>query len=77
MVKRKLTRGIYQGEIDALSAIPRMNVGMTHARRTLLPMGDSFKLCSHPVFVGLLAYLKGVWGAIGQHWRWIEMANYA
>jgi hypothetical protein len=35
-----------------------MNVGMTHARRTLLVMGDSFKLRRHPFFVELLAYVN-------------------
>jgi hypothetical protein len=38
------TRGIYQGEIGALSATPLMNVGMTHARRKLLVMGDAATL---------------------------------
>jgi superfamily I DNA and/or RNA helicase len=52
-----LTRGTHQGEIGSLSAIPRMNVGMTHARRTLLLVGDSFKLHKHPFF-------EVLWGSI-------------
>ena len=39
-----------------------MNVGMTRARRKLLLVGDSSTLCSHPFFVELLAYVKGVGG---------------
>jgi hypothetical protein len=42
--------------------IRRMNVGMTRARRKLLLVGDSSKLCRHPIFVALLAYVKGVGG---------------
>jgi hypothetical protein len=45
-----------------LSDIRRMNVGMTRARRKLLLVGDSSTLCSHPFFVDLLAYVKGVGG---------------
>ena len=39
-----------------------MNVGMTRARRKLLLVGDPSTLCSHPFFVELLAYVKGVEG---------------
>ena len=51
-----------QGEIGFLTDIRRMNVGMTRARLKLLLVGDSSTLCRHPVFVKLLAYVKG-WGA--------------
>jgi superfamily I DNA and/or RNA helicase len=37
-------------------------VGMSRARRKLLLVGDSSTLCSHPFFVDLLAYVKGVGG---------------
>jgi superfamily I DNA and/or RNA helicase len=57
-----LTRSNPQGEIGFLSDIRRMNVGMTRARRKLLLVGDSSTLCSHPFFVELLAYVKGVGG---------------
>ena len=57
-----LTRSNPQGEIGFLSDIRRMNVGMTRARRKLLLVGDSATLCSHPFFVELLAYVKGVGG---------------
>ncbi len=39
-----------------------MNVGMTRARRKLLLIGDLSTLCSHPFFVDLLAYVKGMGG---------------
>jgi ATP-dependent RNA/DNA helicase IGHMBP2 len=39
-----------------------MNVGMTRARRKLLLLGDSSTLCSHPFFVELLDYVRGVGG---------------
>ena len=57
-----LTRSNPQGEIGFLSDIRRMNVGMTRARRKLLLVGDASTLCSHPFFVELLAYVKGVGG---------------
>jgi superfamily I DNA and/or RNA helicase len=57
-----LTRSNPQGEIGFLSDIRRMNVGMTRARRKLLLVGDSSTLCSHPFFVELLGYVKGVGG---------------
>jgi superfamily I DNA and/or RNA helicase len=57
-----LKRSNPQGEIGFLSEIRRMNVGMTRARRNLLLVGDSSTLCSHPFFVELLAYVKGVGG---------------
>jgi ATP-dependent RNA/DNA helicase IGHMBP2 len=57
-----LTRSNPQGEIDFLSDIRRMNVGMTRARRKLLLVGDSSTLCRHPFFGELLAYVKGVGG---------------
>jgi len=57
-----LTRSNPQGEISFLSDIRRMNVGKTRARRKLLLVGDSSTLCSHPFFVDLLAYVKGVGG---------------
>jgi superfamily I DNA and/or RNA helicase len=37
-----------------------MNVCMPRARRKLFLVGDSSTLCSHPFFVELLAYVKGV-----------------
>jgi superfamily I DNA and/or RNA helicase len=55
-----LTRSNPQSEIGFLSDIRRMNVGMTRARRKLLLVGDSSTLCSHPFFVDLLAYVKGI-----------------
>ena len=66
-----LTRSNPQGEIGFLSDIRRMNVGMTRARRKLLLVGDSSTLCSHPFFVELLAYVKGVGGYRSAH----EMGN--
>jgi superfamily I DNA and/or RNA helicase len=57
-----LTRSNPQSEIGFLSDIRRMNVGMTRARRKLLLVGDSSTLCSHPFFVDLLAYVKGIGG---------------
>jgi superfamily I DNA and/or RNA helicase len=57
-----LTRSNPQGEISFLSDIRRMNVGMTRARRKLLLVGVSSTLFSHPFFVELLAYVKGVGG---------------
>ena len=57
-----MTRSNSQGEIGFLSAIRRMNVGITRARRKLLLVGDSSTLCRHPFFVELLAYVKGVGG---------------
>jgi ATP-dependent RNA/DNA helicase IGHMBP2 len=45
-----LTRSNPQGEIGFLSDIRRMNVGMNRARRKLLLVGDSSKLCRHPFF---------------------------
>jgi predicted DNA helicase len=66
-----LTRSNPQGEIGFLSDIRRMNVGMTRARRKLLLVGDSSTLCSHPFFVELLAYVKGVGGYRTAH----EMAK--
>jgi ATP-dependent RNA/DNA helicase IGHMBP2 len=57
-----LTRSNPQGEISFLSDIRRMNVGMTHARRKLLLVGDSSTLCRHPLFGELLAYVKIVGG---------------
>jgi ATP-dependent RNA/DNA helicase IGHMBP2 len=65
-----LTRSNPQGEIGFLSDIRRMNVGMTRARRKLLLVGDSSTLCRHPFFVELLAYVKGVGGAIARRRRW-------
>ena len=56
------TRRNRQGEIRFLSAIRRMNVGMTSARRKLLLLGDSSALCRHPFLGELLAYVKGVGG---------------
>ncbi len=35
---------------------------MTRAQRKLLLVGDSSTLCSHPFFVDLLAYVKGMGG---------------
>jgi ATP-dependent RNA/DNA helicase IGHMBP2 len=57
-----LTLSNPQGEIGFLSDIRRINVGMTRARRKLLLVGDSSKLCSHPFFGELLAYLRRVGG---------------
>ena len=57
-----LTRSNPQGEIGFLSDFRRRNVGMTRARRKLLLVGDSSTLCSHPYFVELLAYVRGVGG---------------
>ena len=57
-----LTRSNPQGEIGFLSDIRRMNVGMTRARRKLLLVGDSSTLYSHPFFVELFSYVKGVGG---------------
>ncbi len=39
-----------------------MNVGMTRARRKLLLVGDSSTILSHPFFVDLLGYVKGLGG---------------
>jgi ATP-dependent RNA/DNA helicase IGHMBP2 len=54
------------GTVDSFQGqerdICRINVGMTRARRKLLLVGDSSTLCSHPFFVELLTYVKGVWG---------------
>jgi ATP-dependent RNA/DNA helicase IGHMBP2 len=57
-----LTRSNPQGEIDFLSDIRRMNMGMTRARRKLLLVGDSSTLCSHQFFGELLAYVNRVGG---------------
>jgi ATP-dependent RNA/DNA helicase IGHMBP2 len=62
-----LTRSNPQGEIGFLPDIRRMNVGMTRARRKLLLVGDSSTLRSHPFFVELLAYVKGVGGYSTAH----------
>jgi superfamily I DNA and/or RNA helicase len=35
-----------------------MNVGMTRARRKLMLVGDSSRLCRHPFFGELLTYVK-------------------
>jgi hypothetical protein len=58
-------RSYPQGEIGFLSDIRRM----TRARRKLLLVGDSSTLCRHPLFVELLAYVKGV-GATAMRMRW-------
>lgn len=57
-----LTRSNPQNEIGFLPDIRRMNVGMNRARGNLLLVCDSSTLCSHPFFVELLDYVKGVGG---------------
>ena len=54
-----LTRSNPQGEIGFLSDIRRMKVGMTRARRKLLLVGDSSKLCRHPFFWGVVGLCEG------------------
>jgi superfamily I DNA and/or RNA helicase len=66
-----LTRSNPQGEIGFLSDIRRMNLGMTRARRQLLLVGDSSTLCSHPFFVELLVYVKGL-GGTAQGMKWAD-----
>jgi hypothetical protein len=68
-IANTLTRRNPQGEIDFLSDIRRMNVGMTRARRKLLLVGDSFTLFRHPFFGELLAYVKRMGGAIAGRMR--------
>ena len=64
-----------QGENGFLSDIRRMNVGMICARRKLLMVGDLSTLCSHPFFVELLAYVKGV-EVIAQRMRWLNSVHF-
>jgi hypothetical protein len=65
-----LARSNPQGEIGFLFDIRLIDFGMTRARRKLLLVGDSSTLCSHPFFVELLEYVKGVAGATELRLRW-------
>ena len=64
-----LVRANADGEIGFLADTRRMNVALTRARRTLIVIGDSATIASHPFYGQLLDYFDRI-GAY--HTVWAE-----
>jgi len=63
-----LVRSNADGEIGFLADIRRMNVALTRARRSLLVIGDSATIASHPFYAQLLDYFDQI-GAYHTVWE--------
>ncbi len=63
-----LVRSNEDGEIGFLADIRRMNVALTRARRSLIVIGDSATIASHPFYAQLLDYFDQI-GAYHTVWE--------